>query len=83
MKFPQKIEINVENELQASILYSCFNRTTNDVIDYLSKCNGHKDTFKEIQANFKNKKYGDDVEKFIDHYWNKVEKLFGAVKPNV
>ena len=72
MKFPQKIEINVENELQAALLYSCFNKNFNDVM--LNLKNSRKPYAKDLYYKYKN--ITNDNDNFIMKCWEKINNIF-------
>ena len=71
MKFPQKIEINVEDEFQGALLYSCFNRSFNDVKSNLAK--SRKSYAQSIYTEYRNKTNDNG---FILKCWEKVNDLF-------
>ena len=72
MKFPQKIEINVENELQAALLYSCFNKSFRDVMFNLGK--SRKPYARDLY--YKYKYTIKDNDNFIMKCWEKVDNIF-------
>ena len=71
MKFPQKIEINVEDEFQGALLYSCFNRSFNDVKSNLAK--SRKSYAQSIYTEYRNKTNDNG---FILKCWEKVNDMF-------
>lgn len=81
MNFPKKIEINVENELQAGILYACFNKTAKDVLDHLGKSTSP--LAKSTYLNYKNGNYFNGgsfpVGEFIQGCWEKADSLLKEI----
>ena len=71
MKFPQKIEINIEDEFQGALLYSCFNKTFNDVMSNLAK--SRKFYAKSIYIKHRNETTDNN---FILKCWEKVNGMF-------
>ena len=71
MKFPQKIEINVEDEFQGALLYSCFNRSFNDAMSNLAK--SRKSYAQSIYIKHRNETTDNN---FIQKCWEKVNDMF-------
>lgn len=70
MSYPKKIEINVENDAQLAILYSCFNVCTDDVIANLNRSS--HDKIRKISTYFKDVKNKENAGDYILYCWKKV-----------
>lgn len=74
MKYPKKLEINIENDAQAAILYSCFNHSTEMILKHMGESNK-----KEIRAMvnyFKGIQKYVVVGDYIKSCWGKVNDIF-------
>lgn len=73
MNYPEKIELTVNNDMQAAILYSCFNRSTNDVIENL--CGSINNQVRIIGQSLKDITKRDDVSDYINNCRGKIDNI--------
>lgn len=73
MNYPKKIEITIENDAQAAILYSCFNRSIADVIANMGESVNEK--VKKMAIYFEEATNKLDASYYIDSCWKTVRDM--------